>query len=275
MGDDGSKRGNSIRPEPTLDALERAAKDPRVAGILLHVNSPGGSALASDEIWDALRRARAKKPIVCYCSDIAASGGYYIAVGCDHIVCRPETLTGSIGVITGTFSVAGALDKLDLHVDSIYDDEVTAFNSIYAPLDDTSMARLREDARTFYRRFLDRVGMARGLPRRRLHRYARGRVYTGREAYQRGLVDQLGGFEDAVAELARRVDLDPATTDLTYVPVGKPSLRDLVTGQVSAAAHHELAALGLDDLFADAATLAVLTRRERVLALADLRPANA
>ena len=274
MGDDGSNRGNAIRPKPVLAALQRAVNDPRVAGILLHVNSPGGSALASDIIWDALRRARARKPIVCYCSDVAASGGYYIAVGCDHIVCRPETLTGSIGVISGTFSVGQVLEKVGVHVDSVYDDDVTSFNSIYAPLDDQTMARLREDARAFYRRFLDRVGAARGLARRRLHRYARGRVYSGREAYQRGLVDQLGGFEDAVAELARRVDLDPAAVTLSYVPVGKPSLRDVLTGQVSAAARAELAPLGLGDLFADAATLTDLTRHEHTLALADLRIAK-
>lgn len=187
-----------IDPETVIPLLKRLGENRRVAAVILHINSPGGSALGSDMIWNAVSNLRALKPVVAYCSDVAASGGYYIAVAADRIVCRPETITGSIGVVAGKFAVRDALQKFGVSVHSVDGNDGSEFASIFAPLEERTLANLKDDARSFYRRFLQRVGQARGIDRRRLHRYARGRVYLGDQAHKRELVDDLGGFEAAV-----------------------------------------------------------------------------
>lgn len=224
--------GAAVDPDEVIPALERLKQDRRCAGVLLHINSPGGSALASDLMWRQIEALRAKKPVVAYCSDVAASGGYYLAVAADEIICRPETITGSIGVITGKFSASGALKQLNIPTSAIYDDESSAFMSVFEPLPERVMLQLRDDARTFYRRFLDRVGQARHIERRRLHRFARGRVYLGQDAYDRGLVDGLGGLEMAIDRLYSRAELRREDAPLRFVAHRKQNLRQLVSGSL-------------------------------------------
>lgn len=192
----------TIDPNRVLPLLRKIADDATVSAVVLHINSPGGSALASEMIWDGIRRLRYQKPTVAYCSDVAASGGYYMAAAADRIVTHPDTVTGSIGVIAGKFSAPGAFEKLDVNTESFHRYDTSAIESIARPLPEEALQNLKRDARAFYRQFLRRVGDARQLPRRRLHRYARGRVYLGQDAFRRFLVDELGGFEDAV-ELVR------------------------------------------------------------------------
>ncbi len=189
----------TIDPTEVLPVLRQLAADRRIGAVVLHINSPGGSALASELIWDGIRRLRYEKPTVAYCSDIAGSGGYYLAVAADRIVCQPETITGSIGVVAGKFSFPGTLEKLEVGSEAFYRHDTSTFQSITEPLTEEVMENLRRDARSFYRQFLRRVGDSRHLPHRRLHRYARGRIYTGIDAARRHLVDDLGSFEDACA----------------------------------------------------------------------------
>ena len=218
----------AILPSEVLPVLRAVRDDRHTQGLLVHINSPGGSAVASDQVWHALEEVRSVKPVVAFLSDIAASGGYYIATGADQIICRPETVTGSIGVVAGSFSMGEALERLHVHREAIYDLENTSFISMFDGMDEETLSLLQRDARDFYRRFLDRVGQARNIPRRRLHRYARGRIYTGRDAQRRGLVDGLGGFGaalDGLAELCAR-PLDELEVNL--LTHQKHGLRDLL-----------------------------------------------
>ena len=139
---------------------------------------------------------------------------------------------GSIGVIVGKFAIPGVINHLDIHVDAIYDEGSSAFQSLYTPLDDHVMTQLRDDARIFYRRFLERVGQARGIERRRLHRYGRGRVYLGEDALTRGLVDELSGFEGAVAKLYGLAQTTEKNTPLHFVGHRKQSIRQALTSSM-------------------------------------------
>ncbi|MEM1347497.1 MAG: S49 family peptidase, partial [Myxococcota bacterium] len=225
-------RGPQVRPGDVVPALRTLRRDPRVTGVLLHINSPGGSALASDLMWREIVKLREAKPVVCYMSDVAASGGYYLSVGGDHIVCRPDTITGSIGVVAGTFSIGEGLKRLGVHTSAVTEDEGSAFLSVFEELSPQTMRRLREDARSFYRRFLERVGQAREIERERLHRYARGRVYLGQDALHRGLVDELGGFEVAVDRLCALTDVSKDDAQLEFMEHKSQSLRDLFSASL-------------------------------------------
>ncbi len=219
----------TIDPSEVLPVLRQLASNRRVASVLLHINSPGGSALASEMVWDGIRRLRCEKPTVAYCSDVAGSGGYYLAVGADQIVCHQETIMGSIGVIAGKFSFPGTLERFDITAEAFARHETSQFESLAQPLSEQVLDNLQRDARSFYRQFLRRVGDARKIPRRRLHRYARGRIYTGADAHRRHLVDHLGNFDDAL-EILRSLS-DPALpkdTTVQFAPHRKISLGALI-----------------------------------------------
>ncbi len=261
-----STGGPSIDPSEVVPLLKRLRKNPRVSGVLLHVNSPGGSALSSDLIWKAVNDLRSKKPVVAYCSEVVGSGGYYIAVGADEIYCRPQSIVGSIGVIAGKFAAGKALDPVGVTVDTVADDEASTFMSVFEPLAPSALDRLGEDSRAFYRRFLNRVGQARHIPKRRLHRYARGRVYTGPSAKERGLVDGLGGLPQALKRLHELMELDPKDTTMQSYHHRKQSLGDIVRGsafQMSGEVIEEVAQA--NDIYR-------MFQREPVLAMMMLKP---
>ncbi len=264
----------TINPTEIVPRLRQLKKDPNTLGVLLHINSPGGSALASDLLWQAIQDLRSKKPVVAYCSDVAASGGYYLAVAADEIICRPQTITGSIGVIAGKMSFPGTLKKTHINVESIYEDDTTSFSSITTALSPHAMENLQTDARSFYRRFLQRVGQARNLSKRRLHRYARGRVYTGEDAIRRDLVDHLGGFELAVEQLARRCHTNLQSTPLEFVSHRHQTIKTLVRSSIVHAPHSnlltalapQLETTPLHKNLNDLATATALLHQEPVLA---------
>ena len=197
----------TIDPREVLPVLRALKQSPRTRAVVLHINSPGGSALASEILWEGISELAESKPVIAYCSDVAASGGYYMAVAAHGIICQPRTITGSIGVIAGKFSAPGVLETLGLGHESLERHESSHFMSLTEPLSDAVLDNLHRDARSFYRQFLRRVGQARHLPKRRLHRFARGRVYTGVDAQHRGLVDELGSLEDALAMAKKAANL--------------------------------------------------------------------
>ncbi len=259
----------TIDPSQVLPVLRRIKNDPRVAGLLIHVNSPGGSALSSDIIWKAIEEVRARKPVVSYCSDVAGSGGYYLAVGADRIYCHRESIIGSIGVITGKMSFGEAARRAGLGIEPLTRDESSSFMDLFAPLDGELLENFHEDARSFYRRFLERVGQARKIPRRRLHRYARGRVYLGEDAHRRGLVDGVGGFEEAVEALHQLIEMDPDRTELTYFAHRRTSLSDAIRSSLVEVSTPTTGIPEMDDeLRATRQALALLSR-EKTLALMD------
>lgn len=223
-----------IDPHQVLPALRLVRENPRYLGAILHINSPGGSALASDIIWQAIAQLRQAKPVIAQCSDVVGSGGYYLAVGADEIVCERATLTGSIGVITGKMSAPDLAPKLGVHIDTICTHDADNFSSLTHPLSPEMMARMDADARSFYRRFLERVGQARQVPRRRLHRYARGRVYLGEAAQARGLIDHIGGLDVALERMGARLNLDATDARLAFISHQRDTLRSALRGSALA-----------------------------------------
>lgn len=273
----------AIDPEEVIPALRRVRNSRLFAGVILHINSPGGSALASDMIWQAIDQLRQQKPVVAQCSDVVGSGGYYLAVGCDEIICERTTITGSIGVITGKMSAPQVPEKFGVHIDTLFENDADNFTSLTHPLSAEMMARMDADARAFYRRFLQRVGQARGLNRRSLHRYARGRVYLAEAAQERGLVDHIGGLDVATQRLAQLCGVDAKKTELSYIQHRRESLKGALRGSLlqSAQARRghtspanraalELGAEWLDKL-SEPALIAQLMRRDPILALMPWR----
>ncbi len=188
-------------------SLAAALKDVReredVAALVLRVASPGGSALASDLIWRELERTRAVKPVVASCGDVAASGGYYVAMVGRPLLAEAGTITGSIGVVAGKATLRGLYDRLGVHKEVVGRGRHATLLSDYHALDDEGRARLQAQADAFYRDFVAKVGAARGLSAEAVEASAQGRVWTGRQAQARGLVDELGGLEEAFDAVRR------------------------------------------------------------------------
>lgn len=206
MGNEGAlgQLRRVITPKPVIALLRQIRKDDDVKAVVLHIDSPGGAALASDLIWRHVAKLAKKKPVVAHLGNVAASGGYYIAVGATKIVALPDSLTGSIGVIAGKISGGELLDRLGVASESITMGATSSFTSLTEPLSDTEFDNLHSDIRAFYRRFIQRVAEGRGLETRRVHRLARGRVFLGAHAKLLGLVDTLGDLESAI-DLACRL----------------------------------------------------------------------
>lgn len=177
----------------------RLAKDRRVAAVVLWVDSGGGSSTASEAMSSALAALAARKPVVAAMGSVAASGGYHVVTSAHRVFAQPGTITGSIGVLAGKLTLGGLLDRLLIRRELVVRGEHAAMFGLEAPFSDAERARLRELIEHTYEQFIDRVAKARGLPRDALEPIAGGRVWTGRQALEHGLVDELGGLERAIA----------------------------------------------------------------------------
>jgi protease-4 len=186
--------------------IRALADDSGVKAIVVRVDSPGGDGTASDLIWRELVRARVekKKPVVATMGDVAASGGYYVAVGADEIWAEPSTVTGSIGVFVGKFDLHELYRGLGLNLVTDKRGKSADLFSTARPLTDEERKTMQRWVQGFYDQFVDRVAQGRKLTREQVDAVGRGRVWSGSQAQQRGLVDQLGGFEDAVRSAAAR-----------------------------------------------------------------------
>jgi protease-4 len=252
------KRSIGGRPvfasEAVSEALLEAARDPEIAGIVLRIDSPGGSTLASEVIWSAVQRARAEsgKPIVASFSDMAASGGYYVAAAADAIVSPPGALTGSIGVFSLRPVLSKLFDKLDIRVETLQRGAHADFLLSTGAQSEGSRERMRALTLDIYNLFVDRVAQGRGLTRSEVDAVGQGRVWSGEQAHRVGLVDELGGIREAVSWLNRKLGLDE-DADVILIPYPKAGglaeeLADLVRGDglgtLGAAAQNLLAASG-------------------------------
>ena len=181
-------------------AFRDAARDPKVRAILFRIDSPGGSAVASETIWREVARAREHgKPVVVSMGDVAGSGGYYIAAPADKIVAQPATLTGSIGVLAGKLVVTGLLDKFGVTSEAVQRGANAAMFSPFVDFSPVARARLDAFLDQTYRGFKERVASGRHMSADQVEAVAKGRVWTGEEARERGLVDALGGYDVALA----------------------------------------------------------------------------
>ena len=210
--------GSSMGSDTVAAALRSATSDERVRAVLLRVNSPGGSAVASDTIWREVVRTRAAgKPVVVSMSDVAASGGYYISMAADVIVAQPGTLTGSIGVILGKPVFEEAFGRIGITTDSVSVGTGATMFAPTHPFSEDEWQRINTWLDAIYRDFTEKVASGRRMTVERVHEVARGRVWTGADAAQNGLVDELGGMS-AAAEIARRRAGLPAGAPLRVYP---------------------------------------------------------
>jgi protease IV len=210
--------GSSMGSDTVAAALRSATSDERVRAVLLRVNSPGGSAVASDTIWREVVRTRAAgKPVVVSMSDVAASGGYYISMAADVIVAQPGTLTGSIGVILGKPVFEEAFGRVGITTDSVSVGTGATMFAPTHPFSEDEWQRINTWLDAIYRDFTEKVATGRRMTVERVHEVARGRVWTGADAAQNGLVDELGGMS-AAADIARRRAGLPASAPLRVYP---------------------------------------------------------
>jgi protease-4 len=214
--------------------LRKVRVDPSVRAIVIRIDSPGGSAIASEVIWRELMITRDIKPIVVSMGDVAASGGYYIALPAQTIVAQPGTITGSIGVVTGKFVLSGTFDKLGIGAASVSDGRYADIYSPLRPFTPAERARVEEQMQATYERFLTHVAEGRRTTVEKIDAVAQGRVWTGHQRLERGLVDELGGLGRALEIAKERGKIDPKKeVDLLIYPP-KPSFYELVANPFGA-----------------------------------------
>ena len=221
--------GNSSAGGDTIAAaLREAAADDSVSAIVLRVDSPGGSVTGSETIWREVNRARDRgKPVVASMGAVAASGGYYVSMSADAIVANPGTITGSIGVVTGKLVARELKDRVGVGSDSVRTNPNADAWSINQPFTDEQHAHVEAEADLFYADFIERVAHGRKMTVEAVDAIARGRVWTGADALEHGLVDELGGLRTAIARAKVLAGLDP-DADVRIVGYPGSSLMDLL-----------------------------------------------
>lgn len=204
--------GEMLGSETLVKALRQASERSAVKAVVLRIDSPGGSAPASDDIWRAVRHCASRKPVIASLSDYAASGGYYIAVAAESIVAQPATVTGSIGVYGGKLNLLGLYRKLGFNVETITRGRNAEMLSPYSDFSPEEAERFEAGLNETYVTFKDRVATGRSLDTARVETVAQGRVWTGLAARERGLVDALGGIDRALQIAKQRAGLDEDET---------------------------------------------------------------
>lgn len=187
-------------------AIKKAVKDKKVKAIVLRVNSPGGSAVASELIWRELELARKQKPFVVSMGDTAASGGYYIACNADKIVAEPTTITGSIGVFGSIPNAYEFSKNIGINAEQVSTNNSASY-SFFEPVNKKFYEVTKEGVERVYNTFVNRVATGRNMTFEQVHKAAQGRVWTGKEALEKGLVDELGSLEDAIKIAAELADV--------------------------------------------------------------------
>ena len=215
------KKGDGLSSEKINKMIREARNDENIKAIVFRVNSPGGSALASDEIWREVMLAKAEKPVIVSMGDVAASGGYYIAAPATKIFAESTTITGSIGVF-GVIPYTGAMleNKLGLSFDRVGTNKRSVL-STNQKLSDEEFSIVQEEVDFIYDQFLDRVSEGRGMSKEAVNEIARGRVWTGKDAVKNGLVDELGGIQEAINFALKEVEIDSSDAKVAYYPKRK------------------------------------------------------
>jgi protease-4 len=205
-----------------IAAIQAARAAPRVKAIIIRIDSPGGSALASDLIAREIKKTRGVKPIICSMGDLAASGGYYVAAYCDRIIASPTTITGSIGIFTGKFDVSGLLEKLGVTSETFTRGPRADMESYFRPYTDEERQVLHEKLTYLYGRFTGAVAEGRAIDEKKVDEIGRGHVWSGAQALPIHLVDALGGFSDALDLAKARGGLAPDDV-IQLVELPRPS----------------------------------------------------
>lgn len=223
-----SPQGQVVGSDTLVEYLRKARADSSIKAIVLRVDSPGGSAIASDVIWREVMLTRQVKPVVASMSDVAASGGYYIAMPASSIVAEPATLTGSIGVVMIKFVIDGTLKKLGLNMEGVSEGRYADLYSPVRPFSPEERQKVAEQMQATYDSFVEKAAQGRNTTPERIDAIGQGRVWTGKQAKQLGLVDELGGLDRALAIAKRSAKISPdAEVELVVYPPRK-SIYDIV-----------------------------------------------
>ncbi len=211
-----------------VPVITKLAEDDHVKGLVLRVNSPGGSVFGSDQIGNALNELKAKgKPFAVSMGDYAASGGYWISCEADRIFADPMTITGSIGIFGLFPNATGLLEKIGVNPQTVVTNPRSSFPSVLEPIDENKVADLQKYVERGYKQFTERVAKGRKMPLAKVLRIAEGRVWDGATAKKLGLVDQLGGLQDAVKWVSEKADLKD-NYDVAVYPEFEPSFWDMI-----------------------------------------------
>ena len=231
---------SSVGSDTLVKALRDAKQSDRVKAIVLRVDSPGGSALASDLIWREV--ATCDKPIVVSMGNVAASGGYYISMAADKIFAEPGTLTGSIGVVGGKMALRGLLDKVGINVQTISRGKNASSFSAIDPFSASEREAWHRMMKDTYHQFTAKAAEGRKMDADKLEKLAQGRIFTGRMAVENGLVDKLGTLTDAVAEAKTMAGLKAdEKIDLQLLPKPKNFFEQLFDGSTADSEVHSAA----------------------------------
>ncbi|MGB5323707.1 signal peptide peptidase SppA [Lutimonas sp.] len=219
---------NYIGPELIIESLKKARKAKDIKAIVLRVNSPGGSALASDIIWREVEITKKDKPVVVSMGNLAASGGYYISCNADKIVADPTTITGSIGVFGMVPNISEFADRIGINAEQVGTNKRSLDYSLFEPMTDDFYAVTKEGIESVYTTFVTKVAEGRNMTFEEVDKIAQGRVWTGKQALENGLVDELGGLEDAIKLAASMVEIDEYR--IRSYPDYKREFKDMFSG---------------------------------------------
>jgi signal peptide peptidase sppA, 67K type len=222
---DGSNKNDGIDSEDISEDLLDIADNDKIKAVVLRINSPGGSAYGSEQIWKAVSVVKSKKPIVVSMGDYAASGGYYIACNTDRIFAQPTTLTGSIGIFGIFPNIGGLTDKLGIKFDNVKTNKYSDFGATYRPMNTEERVILQRYINNGYELFTKRCAEGRNMNIDSLKAIAEGRIYSGTDAMRLGLVDEMGGLEEAIAFAAKKANISDYT--LKYYPSVKSLIEQI------------------------------------------------
>ncbi len=216
---DGEGDDDNIGSTRFAEALRQARQDDKVKAVVLRINSPGGSALASDVMWNEIQLTRKKKPVIASMSDVAASGGYYMAMGCDAIVAHPNTITGSIGVFGVIPNMQGFFNnKLGITIDHVSTGKFSDMPTVSRPMTEFEQEVVQREINKIYEVFTSKAAQGRKMSQDQLKQYASGRVWSGTEAKERKLVDEFGGLEKAIEVAAAKAGIKDKDYRLKELP---------------------------------------------------------
>jgi len=231
-----SPSGQVVGSDTMVEYLRKARADNSIRAIVLRIDSPGGSAVASDVIWREIMLTRERKPVIASMSDVAASGGYYIAMPAHAIVAQPATLTGSIGVVLVRFVIDGTLDKLGVNLETVKQGKYADLFSPVRPFTPEERKKVGDLMQATYDAFVEKAAAGRNTTPERIDAIAQGRVWTGRQAKELGLVDELGGLDRALALAKERAKIAAGSDVELVVFPPKRSIFEVLRGRTDSAA---------------------------------------
>jgi protease-4 len=225
----GEGSDESIGSDDFVKELKKARDNDKIKAIVLRINSPGGSALASDVMWREIQVTAKKKPVIASMSDVAASGGYYMAMGCDKIVAQPNTITGSIGIFGLIFNVSDFMNnKLGVTFDAVKTSPHADWPTATRDMTEFEKSMIQKSVNEGYANFTSKAAAGRKMPVEKLRSLAQGRVWSGTEAKANGLVDVLGGLDDAIVIAAKAAKLKEGDYRVRYFPEKKKPLEQFL-----------------------------------------------